>query len=175
MSATEPRDLRDLLESLPQELYDSIVKLTFTDEPEPITKLTRAYKPPAIMQVSRATRATTARSHYATTIWVAEDDLYRAWFVFVDPAHHEYLEENDYDAEAPGVHKNVVQWYYSEDSVDREYNVGRESSRAQERWMRVRFGLWDNEFRAMEEAECIVRTGTAWSPKKERLAEERGE
>ncbi|CAK1360300.1 uncharacterized protein RHO25_003609 [Cercospora beticola] len=168
MSATETRNLRDLLESLPQELYNSIVKLTFTDKPEPITKLTRAYKPPAIMQVSRATRATAARSHYATTIWVAEDDLYRVWFASIDPAHHEYLEENDYDAEAPGVHKNVVQWYYSEDSV------WRESSRTLERWMRVWFGLWDSERRAMEEAECIVRTGTAWSPKKERLAEQAG-
>ncbi|GIZ37416.1 hypothetical protein CKM354_000086200 [Cercospora kikuchii] len=169
MSAAELRDLRDLLESLPQELYDSIVKLTFTDEPESITKLTRAYKPPAIMQVSRATRAMAARSHYATTIWVAEDELYRVWFASIDPAHDEYLEEKDYDAEAPGVHKNVIQWYYSGDIAS-----AKPWSRAQQRWMRVKFGLWASERRAMEEAECIVRTGTAWSPKKERLTEQAG-
>lgn len=151
MSATETRDIRHLLESLPQELYDSIVKLTFTDEPEPITKLTRAYKPPAIMQVSGATRAPAARSHYATTIWVAKDDLYRVWFASIDPAHHDYLEEKDYDAEAPGVHKNVIQWYYSGENARRK-----PWCRAQERWMRVKSGLWDSERRvSVEESLCM--------------------
>lgn len=56
-TTTTPRDLRALLQSLPQELHDEIYDCTFTPN-SAITNINTDYRPPSQAQVDRTSRAT---------------------------------------------------------------------------------------------------------------------
>lgn len=56
-------NLRQYLDALPNELYDEIYKLVFTADLVS-RQITKSYKPPAQLQVSRETRKEFAKSYY---------------------------------------------------------------------------------------------------------------
>lgn len=62
-------DLAQRVQNLPAELYDMVLEYTFTADEERI-EITLAYKPPAQLQVSRATRELFAQDYYTTTRFV---------------------------------------------------------------------------------------------------------
>lgn len=59
-------NLRERIHRLPQELQDMIQDFVFSADPA-IQHLTRSYKPPATLQVSRKTRQKFAKSYYSQT------------------------------------------------------------------------------------------------------------
>lgn len=64
MNDNKSHELRELLQRVPQELYDNIFELVFTADHEVVRNITRDYKPPVQLQVSRATRELFAESYY---------------------------------------------------------------------------------------------------------------
>jgi hypothetical protein len=61
------------LQSLPQELFDEIFKLTFTHNADQIF-LTKDYRPPSQLQVSHQTRKDFIRSYYGETKLISQVD-----------------------------------------------------------------------------------------------------
>jgi len=79
--------------TLPQELRDVIYDLTFTTSP-PLTRyINTTYKPPNLLQVTKASRQLFAQSYYSTTILFecADSKLLSAWFRSLTPAHQDLI------------------------------------------------------------------------------------
>lgn len=88
------------VESLPQELYDQVFELTFTSQPENHHIKIGVYKPPAELQVNRATRKTFAQDYYGRdTTWSYENpDVMVLWLRSLEDQTLKML----YDAELEG-------------------------------------------------------------------------
>lgn len=96
----DPEQLATLVQSLPQELYDQVFSLTFTSIPtiNPII-ITKSYKPPSCLQVSRDTRATFAAAYYPNNRFDFEHkytfpdaELAGKWLASLSRSHFEHLE-----------------------------------------------------------------------------------
>ncbi|USW49221.1 hypothetical protein Slin15195_G025400 [Septoria linicola] len=70
--------LSDWLQFLPQELYDKIHELTFTLD-EALICIDSSYKPPAILQVSRATRQALEATYYLNTFHCKNMQQLQQW------------------------------------------------------------------------------------------------
>ncbi|KXS98307.1 hypothetical protein AC578_6828 [Pseudocercospora eumusae] len=119
MATNPPRSLRDLLHTLPQELYDEIFHMTFTADAA-IRKLNIAFKKrvvyksstkgsicwrepyfysnvaavfPPLLHVSRSTRAQFAKSYYGQGAFVAahDRDAVRKWAEILPSDHRSLL------------------------------------------------------------------------------------
>lgn len=111
------RTLHQLLQSLPQELYDHIFDFTFTKTPPHTIKLTASYQPPTCLQVSHHTRQTFAEAYYQnTTFELREGDgthrqktLFR-WLATLPRTHRRHLSAIEFHApEGRGLKKtNLV-------------------------------------------------------------------
>jgi hypothetical protein len=62
------------LNSLPQELYDSIFDTVFTAGPRRIN-IEHSYQPPSLLSINSATRKQFATSYYANTTFVFDNDV----------------------------------------------------------------------------------------------------
>ncbi|KAK4494797.1 hypothetical protein PRZ48_014153 [Zasmidium cellare] len=86
------------VQNLPTELFDEIFALVFTLDEEPSTTLTKDYKPPARLQVDRASRADFATTYYSNTIFdlppARHDDETFGRFLKSLPAAHRVLIRN---------------------------------------------------------------------------------
>ena len=85
----EQRNLHDLIQELPQELIDLISNYTFTANPA-IQHIDNTYKPPTLLQVSRATRGWFATSYYIDSIFefnVRPWNNYQIWLSALPPKH----------------------------------------------------------------------------------------
>lgn len=72
--------LRDLLESLPQELYEQIYNETFTIDSSLHQEIhiNKSWRPPLLLQVNRASRAKILHSYYSShTFVVRRRDTYQ--------------------------------------------------------------------------------------------------
>lgn len=78
-AATSPRPLRELLDTLPQELYDQIYEEAFTAASGTYVIVAKNHKPPAAMQVDRASRRKFIESYYCQTIFILEYKQSFAW------------------------------------------------------------------------------------------------
>lgn len=76
-------ELADGVQSLPSELYLKILELTFSTAPGEIfiecENEENKYVPPAILQVSHATRAFAAQSYYNNTSFIVAVRIWRHW------------------------------------------------------------------------------------------------
>lgn len=84
-------NLPSLVQSLPRELYDEIFELVFTAPSFARAVVDRDYKPPAQMQVSRATRRHYARSYYETTTFVLVAKAFVERWAMAVPKHERAL------------------------------------------------------------------------------------
>lgn len=76
-TATAP--LRQLLESLPQELYDEIHTLVFTINPGPHL-ITRTYRVPSQLQINHKTRVHLTKQYYSqNAIFRIDEPLLKKW------------------------------------------------------------------------------------------------
>lgn len=66
-------DFIQRVQGLPLELFEEIKTLGFTCDPSTV-KIDRDYKPPTILQISSATRATVSQQYYARTIAFRAND-----------------------------------------------------------------------------------------------------
>lgn len=92
--ASDPRTTRELLEFLPQELWDRIYHITFTIPADSLIRIDDEYTPPSTMQVDRATRAAFAPGYYANNnnIFVlAYPDLAKNFALSFDYHHREFF------------------------------------------------------------------------------------
>lgn len=65
-----PRSTHELLDTLPQELYDKIYKEVFTAGDGNVVVVHKDHKPPAALQVDSASRENFAESYYNNSIFV---------------------------------------------------------------------------------------------------------
>lgn len=120
MANRPPRSLRDLMQTLPQELYDEIFDMTFTADAG-VRKLNTATKKrvlgkfssgstgwrdlyfysnvaaafPAVLHVNRSTRAQFAKSYYGQGAFVAVHDrqVARDWVEILPPDHRSLVRD----------------------------------------------------------------------------------
>ena len=96
------KTLDELVQDLPRELYDEILRLTFTAEPA-AHLIDKAYKPPKRLRVSRQTREMFAASFYGSSVfdipeyinikhvYISENHYARKWLDSLPAAHVELL------------------------------------------------------------------------------------
>lgn len=71
--------LRDLMQSLPQELYDEIYNLTFTAN-QKVLYVTRTYRPPHLTRIDHNSRTKFVASYYRnTTFLFTRRRTFRRW------------------------------------------------------------------------------------------------
>lgn len=90
---TESPQLGQLLQGLPQELYDSIYDYVFTTDAEEVS-ITSDYRPPAQLQVTRASRNLFARTYYREPTFIchkSDDPLLLKWLRALPAEHASHL------------------------------------------------------------------------------------
>lgn len=86
--------LHQLLQTLPQELYDRIHDLTFTPTSNATVSIANNYTPPSPLQVSAATRQSFAQSYYTSNAFHSKDcEILCSWTLTL-PKHHRDLLRN---------------------------------------------------------------------------------
>lgn len=83
--------LNDLIAALPQELYDKIYGKTFTFNAATIT-VDEDYRPPNILQVSRATRAQVMAQYYHSTTFEGRIQTLARWSSSLPEAERDLVE-----------------------------------------------------------------------------------
>ena len=81
-------DLTEKLHSLPQELYDCIFDAVFTATTHRID-IGHSYRPPYLLSISSATRKQFAKTYYANTTFVVDNDvILHQWLRGISAAGH---------------------------------------------------------------------------------------
>lgn len=77
--------LPQLVQSLPQELYDHILGLVFKSQPH-FTPVTEGLTPPVQLHVDKSSRATFAKEYYGNGVFRFHDlDLLCKWIIALTP------------------------------------------------------------------------------------------
>ncbi|PPJ57544.1 hypothetical protein CBER1_06249 [Cercospora berteroae] len=89
------RSLENLLQALPQELQDMILRFTIITSPSIVHIETKSYRPPPVLQINRATRAIAAEYYYSQTVFAciheSHDNIKFIRWLRSIPAQHRAL------------------------------------------------------------------------------------
>lgn len=93
----ETHQLLQLMQILPQELFDKIYDLTFMFNVREEVMINSEYKPPSVLAVNKVTRAQAARQFYTNVTFITgyRRPLAR-WLFSIPKGHRPYLDRIDY-------------------------------------------------------------------------------
>ncbi|PPJ56618.1 hypothetical protein CBER1_01821 [Cercospora berteroae] len=95
--ANEPpgasRDLRELLQTLPQELYSNVYDEVFTAVPNKVVIQRYSYKWPHLLHVDRASREAYAKSYFGLSTFICSGAFEIRWIRTLCDHHVNFIKE----------------------------------------------------------------------------------